>query len=1044
MPSLFQRRLILFFGLLFFIYTDSYAQLTTVGKEFYLGFMENNRVVGNTPEQSAPDFGIVIITAAEQSTGTIEYGGRTVNFNLNQGQEFVHVLNDVDMLHRNTGIIENKSVYIQSSGNVSVYAFNERIRSADGTVILPITTLGKDYYVVSHYEFSTTGVTYNPNINDESTFLIVAVEDQTKVEITPSVQTLSGQDAAIPYTIELNSGQTYQIKAMGDLTGTRIRVIGDNPEDCKNLAAFGGNKWTSVGNCGAANDHLYQQLYPINTWGTEHIHIPLRGRTSGDLVKILASENGTTVNVNGNAVGDLDAGNFITLDFGSTESASIVTSKPSSVTVFSKSQECNEPAQPNYDDGDPFMMTYSPNNQLLKEVTFHAIQLPSITSHFVNVIVETGSVNQTRLDNNLVGNEFQPVPENPTYSYARIQINQGIHRLQNPEGFIAYVYGFGFIESYGYAVGASLDNLNFEIETAYEFDVNGENVACLDQQGTWEVIPDNDVFTYFLWNFGDGSELKEGQTVAHTFTEPGEYEVLVICSISPTSCDEQQEVVFTVNVVETNGEIKGLTSVCPEVEEIEYNFGSENNYDLIEWKAEGGEVIESTGTRAVIRWGEANPDAKVIAIPYTEEGCPGMGVELLVNINRQIISELFEGETAVCFDETTTHLYEVPNPVSNRSYEWHVTGGEIVAGNGSPVVEINWTVEHSIGELYFVEQSLDDALCEGTSPVLEVTIHPGVRMDVPQTLDVLCHGDATGSIELNLSTVANKLTYEWSHDVNLNGPVANNLEAGLYSVRIVNEFGCELISEAIEISQPQLLEVTSSEVNPTSCFGREDGLGRFIITGGTAPYTTLYEGAVISGNEILVNNLSAGEDEILVTDAQGCNLVVPFIVESPNPKILEVRVEKQSCPGETNGQLLALPDGAFGPYSFEWEWDGSTGQSLEAIGRGIYQVSAMDNRGCISEGIGEMLDSKPQIRMPTGFKSDDGLYEAVSDCGFEFKLSIFNRWGQLIYSGDTGWDGQFNGVPAPMGSYSYHLHYEYNLNGDLASGEKRGVFTLIR
>ena len=62
------------------------------------------------------------------------------------------------------------------------------------------------------------------------------------------------------------------------------------------------------------------------------------------------------------------------------------------------------------------------------------------------------------------------VPGSSEYSYARIAIVQGAHSLSNPQGLIGYVYGFGYIESYGFAVGASLDNLNFETKNKYEFD----------------------------------------------------------------------------------------------------------------------------------------------------------------------------------------------------------------------------------------------------------------------------------------------------------------------------------------------------------------------------------------------------------------------------------------------------------------------------------------------------------------------------------------------------------------------------------------------
>jgi hypothetical protein len=438
--------------------------------------MENNRSLPSTP-----DYAVLVITATENTTGAIEYLGQAAAFSLTAGQQFTFRLSsaDLDLLHRSSDVIENLGIYITSSGKIAVHAFNERFRSADGTVVLPLGALGKDHYITSHFEVNPLA---NLNLNNESTLLVVATEDNTRIEITPTANTISGQFIGVASEIVLNRGQSYQLKARGDLTGSRVRVVGDNADDCKKIAVFGGNKWVSVGTCGNANDHLYQQAYPVNTWGTSFVHTALLGRSSGELVKVLASEDNTEVRVNGLLQTKvLNRGEWLSLDFGANESGKIDTSKPSSVTVFSKSQACNIPSDPFATNGDPFMITYSPTEQLLTALDFNAISLPSIVNHYVNIVVKSGEENQTRLDGVTVGASFQMLPGDPAYKIARIEITQGVHKLSNPAGFAAYVYGFGNIESYGYAAGAALNNLNFETEQDYAFDVDGDNVACLNQ-----------------------------------------------------------------------------------------------------------------------------------------------------------------------------------------------------------------------------------------------------------------------------------------------------------------------------------------------------------------------------------------------------------------------------------------------------------------------------------------------------------------------------------------------------------------------------------
>ena len=1024
------------------------AQLSTVGKEFMFGFMENNRVDSfDNPANAAQDFGIVLITAAEDAEGFIEYRNQRVAFNLQEGEQFFYRIENEDMLHRFSGIVENKSVYVLSSGKISVYAFNERIKSADGTVVLPIASLGKEYYVTSHFEImrANTAYNYTPNVNDESLFLVVAIEDNTQVEITPSVFTLSGNAANIPFTVTLNAGQSYQIKAKADLTGTRIRVVGDNAADCKNIAAFGGNKWTSVGDCGGANDHLFQHLYPIKTWGTDYLHVSMAGRTSGELVKVLASENNTQVTVDGQNVGTLDAGEYITLDFEPDVVKLIQTDKPTAVTVFAKSQECNRPGAPLYGDGDPFMISYSPNQQLLTAVTFNAIQLPVVTSHYVNVIVKSSAVGGTFLDGQNIGNSFAIIPQAPEFSYARIGIAQGVHSLQNEEGFIAYVYGFGDVESYGYAAGASLNNLNFEVSPIYDFEVEGDRVACLNQEGSWEIFPENEIFTYFIWDFGDGSEQKEGKEVQHSFSDIGEYEVKVIASISPNNCDQQEEIIFAVKVQEVQGEIKGISSACPEVEELLYYFKTEDEYAKLEWQVEGGEIIEVNEEEGSVRvlWGMTNPNASVQAIPFTLDGCPQTPIILSVSINEVITSEMAVGATQVCFDPNQAWEYAVPNPSPERGYEWFIENGLILEDNGIGQIKVQWDKHGVMGKVKYREFSLSDNLCQGNAPELEVLIAERFEVQEVDIEDATCHGDASGRIKLSVSGGQTPLSFSWSHDGTIDSPEVSGLLAGSYQVTVRDANACELVIHDLEVSQPELLEVATIESEAVSCFGRADGRARVRIIGGIAPFTVAYEEATVMGNEVLFENLEGLFYGFEVEDANGCSALIELDIPTPKPETLVVQLQKPSCPGQANGSLLVLPKALNAPYVYRWEGQDSDNQLLTDLSSGIYPVEVTDSRGCIALGVGEVIDKAPMVRMPTGYKTAEGLFQGVSNCEIEFTLSIFNRWGELIYSGEEGWDGKIHGKEAPMGTYSYLFQYRFELEGQLITKENRGIFTLL-
>ena len=1038
--------------------TSGYAQLSTIGKEFWVGFMENNSNLNN------PDYAVLVITATENATGVIEFLGRTEPFSLRAGEQYTFRKNsyvDVDLLHRTSGLIKNLGIHITSSGKIAVHAFNERRQSADGTVVLPLGALGKDYYITSHFEVNPNALR---NVNNESTLLVVATEDDTRIEITTTENSISGPGkvwtSGISEEITLDRGESYQIKARGDLTGSRVRVVGDNADDCKKIAVFGGNKWTSVGVCpplGQANDHLFQQAYPTSTWGTSFVHTALLGRLSGELVKVLASEDGTEVRVDGVLQPQvLDRGEWMTLDFPANISVKIDTSKPSSVTVFSKSRDCNTDYVPNVSgfNGDPFMITYSPTEQLLTDLLFNAIDLPVIEKHYVNIVVKTGEENQTKLNGTLVGNRFTVLQGDPNFSIARIEIPEGVNKLSNPAGFAASVYGFGNLESYGYAAGAALNNLNFTPISDYEFDVVGERVACLNQESDWTIESENPNFTYFVWDFGDGTPTEVGQTVPHIYTAPGRYEVTIVASLSPNSCEEQEETTFEVLVLESIAELEGPKSVCPD-EAVWYKVINKQNVARFEFEVEGGSVEDTRGDEVLVKWG-ASGDAVLRMLPFTEDGCPGEPVELDVVINLRIVVAEALGNREVCYNPTVPINYSVPNPLPGRRYEWVVTGGTWDNVQGSDNIDVTWNQEDIIGTIMYTAISEVDASCAGTSPPIQVRVAKQLNLATQLVTNVACFGGATGKIEMlpsgGTTNATTGYTFEWSHDATLKTAVASNLRAGLYSVKVIDALGCEREVTGIEVQEPPLLKVASLTTTPTTCFGRQDGKLRLEVIGGVAPYRLEFGGTQVFNGIFEINTLKKERYNWEVTDSNGCKIPVSFEITSPPPLVVEVSLAKPACPGEANGELLVEPSGPAGPFTYLWTPSDQLTQLATGLAQGTYQVQVTDAAGCVSFGSGKVIEEAPKIRMPNAFnpKDDDNeddepdRFTGVSNCVVNFSLLVFNRWGQLVYSGNEGWDGNFAGDIAPVGTYSYVNTYSYSMEGKTVQVTFRGSVLLVR
>ncbi len=204
------------------------------------------------------------------------------------------------------GLIENspvntvnkKGILITSTEDVTVYYDVTNDSNPDRFTLKGENALGTEFYVSSQDDYAN--VDYDSYKNDEpyEQVNIVATEDNTEVEITPTAD-VQGHAKGVTYTVELDRGESYCIKGNSldqDYTLSGTHIVSD-----KEIAVTISDDSVNDGGTSGAWDLIGDQTIPVSICGTEYIAMYSgKGRenyTNKPTAKayVMATEDNTTV-----------------------------------------------------------------------------------------------------------------------------------------------------------------------------------------------------------------------------------------------------------------------------------------------------------------------------------------------------------------------------------------------------------------------------------------------------------------------------------------------------------------------------------------------------------------------------------------------------------------------------------------------------------------------------------------------------------------------------------------------------------------------------
>ncbi len=324
------------------------------------------------------------------------------------------------------------------------------------------------------------------------------------------------------------------------------------------------------------------------------------------------------------------------------------------------------------------------------------------------------------------------------------------------------------------------------------------------------------------------------------------------------------------------------------------------------------------------------------------------------------------------------------------------------------VVSSSKIVGSQSGE-YIIKVTDTTAHCTAMDTV-RVTIHQS-PIFIPD--EKLCL--ANNFLVLKAGASGKNLVYEWSPYASPNATITTS-KAGKYQVKATTPEGCSSF-RSIEVVAPQKIDIGK---DITVCEGETVELSPIVAN---AESSILYEWS--SGqHERTIHPQKSGV--YTLTTRQNVCVISDSVRVTIHP-LPQIKPDETVC---LNKGIDA--GGLESNLTYFWPHSAETTPSIALSEEGVYKVTVTNRFGCAAvRTITVNEPCVPRIYAPDVFTpNQDGIndvFKLIVVSGQAVGLSIYNRWGQVIFADDQAspqWDGKFGGDLCPEGNYLYVFRYK--------------------
>lgn len=604
-----------------------------------------------------------------------------------------------------------------------------------------------------------------------------------------------------------------------------------------------------------------------------------------------------------------------------------------------------------------------------------------------------------------------------------------------------------------------LDNIAFKFDAGFlppaaEFilETGYDSITCGAAPYSAEFINQSSAADYYIWNFGDGSPsvtVDISQNISHVFSDTGVFVVSLIAH-KDSVCITDDTAFMTIRVLETF--IPELlvqdTFICHSQQLIDIGVLIKNpsTTHIISWVPEDG-IVGSNNTLMVT----VNPAINnQYWVTVTDTGfCKATGTDTITIYNFEEQLPLPE-VAAACRDNSNGAawlIHQFPESV-NYNYRWH-------ANTDTTILSLTDSLANVPNGLYQLNIISHNG-CQSTMFVYIPTEDHKVSFFVDS---IICKQDT-----ITFKNTSDPYFKEWywsfgDHNVAHTAYPRHVYDtSGVFRVMLTGKgpVCTDTVYRVIIVDSPVTnLHFTTDK--DSICTGETLTFYPYVDRSATQlrwDFSDQQDDWMMASNAMVQHAYDrAGRMPVTLTASFRACPDISFtdtIWIHPFPKVY-LGTDSFLCLNGEPVYLRNLAENEPGYYKYLWNVNGDTTEIYKVVHPGVYYLSVSNIHGCTTtESVDVLKDCYidiPNVFTPNGDGVNDYFFprQLLSRKVTSFRMQIFNRWGQVIFSTTNiegkGWDGKFNDKDQPVGVYVYLIDVTIDHN---KQEQYKGNVTLLR